>query len=77
MHAAFGRVDVVRVREDRLGVGVGPLQRALDRDAVALAVGRDDRMQRIFLVVEVFHERHDAAVVHEGPLARLFGPLVA
>ncbi len=77
MHAAFDRVDVVGVREDLLGVRVGVLHRDLDVDAVAFGVRRDDRMQRIFLLVEPLDERHDAAVELIGALARLFAALVA
>ncbi len=77
MHAAFDGVDVVGVREDLLGVRVGVLHRDFDVDSVALGVRRNDRMQRVFLFVEPFDERDDAAVELVVALARLFAALVA
>src|ERR1700693_723127 len=65
MHAAFDRVDVVRERKYCLAVTVGPLHRRFNGDAFALAVGRDDRMDRILFVVEMLDEGNDAALVHE------------
>ena len=77
MHPALDRVDVVGVRVDLLGVGVGVLHRNLDVDAVALAVRRNHRMQSIFLFVQVLDERNDAAVELVAAFARLFTALVA
>jgi hypothetical protein len=45
MHPAFDRVDVVGVRVDDFVVPVLPLQRALDDDVFAFAVGRDHGRQ--------------------------------
>ena len=70
VHPAFDRVDVVRVRVDDFVVAVLPLQRALDVDAVALAVGRDDRRERFLVLVEPLDERDDSALVHVAALAR-------
>ena len=70
MHAAFDRVDVVGVGEDLLGVRVGVLHRDFDVDAVAFGVRRDDRVQRVLLLVEPLDERDDAAVELVTALAR-------
>ncbi len=77
MHAALDRVDVVRVGEDLVGVRAGVLHRHLDVDAVALGVGRDDRVQRILLLVEPLDERDDAAVERVHALAHRLAALVA
>ena len=46
-------------------------------DAVAFAVGGDDRVQRIFLIVEMLDKRNDAAFVLECTFLRFLRALVA
>jgi hypothetical protein len=73
------RVDVVREREQRLLIGVVPLEGDLDLADVARALEVDDLgVQRLAraLAVQVFDEVDDAAVVLEGRLEAL-APLVA
>ena len=66
VRAAFVRVDVVRERIHRLRVAVVPLQRDLGVDAVLLAAHVDRLLVHGRLVlVQVLHERDDAAVVVE------------
>ena len=66
VRAAFVRVDVVRERIDRFRVAVVPLQRDLGVDAVLLAAHVDRLLVHGSLVlVQVLHERDDAAVVVE------------
>ncbi len=77
MHAAFDRPDVVRIGEELIGVRVGVLHRNLDVDAVAFGVRRNDRVQRVFLLVEPFDERDDSAVELVTALARRLAALVA
>src|SRR5581483_6946468 len=77
VHAAFDGVDVVRVRVDDFVVTVGPLESALDDDVLAFAVRRDDRRERLLVLVEPLHERDDPALVQVRALLRLVGALVA
>ena len=66
MCAALVRVDVVRERIHRLRIAVVPLQRDLGVDAVLLAAHVDRLLVHCSLVlVQVLHERNDAAVVVE------------
>ena len=66
VRAALVRVDVVRERVDRLGVRVVPLQRDLGDDAVLVAAHVDRLLvHRHLVLVQVRHERDDAAVVVE------------
>ena len=77
MHPALHRVDVVGVRVHDFVVAVLPLQRALDDDVFAFAVGRDDRGERFFVLVEPVDERDDPALVAVDPFAQLVAALVA
>ena len=74
MRAALVRVDVVREREERLLVGVVPLEGDLDLAGLARVLDVDDlvveRRARA-LAVQVLHEVDDAAVVLEGRLEAL------
>ena len=66
VRAAFVRVDVVREGVDRLRVAVVPLQRDLGVDAVLLAAHVDRLLvDRRLVLVQVLHERDDAAFVVE------------
>src|SRR5918995_1118899 len=72
--AALVRVDVVGEREQRLLVGVVPLERDLDLAGFARVLEVDDLlMQRgaRALAVQVLHEVADATVVLEGRLEAL------
>jgi hypothetical protein len=68
------RVDVVREREQRLLVGVVPLERHLDLADLARVLEVDDLLverRARALAVQVLHEVDDAALVLEGGLEAL------
>ena len=66
--------DVVRKAQHRFVIGVGPLHRDLEDDAVALAADRNRRrVQRLFRTVEILHKGFETAVVMERHGFRL-GP---
>ena len=72
MGAAVALRDVVGKAQHRLVIGVGPLHRDLDDDAVALAADRDRRrVQRLLRAVEIVHEGFEPAVVMERHGLRL------
>ena len=74
MRAALVRVDVVGEREERLLVGVVPLERHLDLADVAGLLDVDDlRVERLAraLRVQVLDEVDDAALVLEARLEAL------
>src|SRR5919112_5644612 len=74
MRTALVRVDVVGEREERLLVGVVPLERDLDLAGVARVLEVDDLLvqgRARALAVQVLHEVDDAAVVLEGRLEAL------
>ncbi len=69
MHAALVCVDRVRERVQRLGVAGVPLHRELDLTVVGGAgLDRDDAVDRLFALAEVFHEVDEAAVGPEDLL---------
>ncbi len=65
MGAAFNRIDVVRVAEDRFVEAVIVLHRHFGLDVVLLTLEVDDVGQRLLAAVEVLHELDDAALVVE------------
>ena len=69
MRAAVALRDVVGEAQHRLVIGVGPLHRDFDGDAVALAADRDRRrVQRLLRAVEIFDEGLEPAfVMHAAP----------
>ena len=77
MHAAFDRPDRCwrTKRSGRHSARV--LHRHLDVDAVALGVGGDDRMERVFFFVEPLDERNDAAIERVGRVRAGFASFVA
>src|SRR5688572_2012920 len=80
VRAALVRVDVVGEGEERLLVGVVPLERDLDLADLARVLDVDDLLvQRLAraLAVQVLDEVDDAAVVLEGGLEALGAALVA
>ncbi len=75
VRATVDRVDVVREREDVLGVGVVVLQGDLDGGRALASFDVDRAVVEGFLVpVQVPHERLEAALEVEGPLT--IDPLV-
>src|SRR5579862_7631062 len=67
MRAAVALRDVVRKAQHRLVIGIGPLHRDLDKNAVLLALDRNRRrMQRLFRAVEIVDKSFQPAVVMEG-----------
>ena len=72
MGAAVDRVDVVREREDVLGVGVVVLERDLDHGLPSRALDVDRAgVQGLLVPVEVAHEGLEPALEVERPLAVL------
>ena len=77
MGAAFSRVDVVDVREERLAVGIVVLHSDVDDDAVALFAERDGlAVQWRLVLVEALDERGYASLVVELFRALFFLPFV-
>src|SRR5262249_59920808 len=63
MRAAVALGDVVRKAQHRLVIGVGPLHRDFEKDALALAADDDRwRVQRLLRAVEILHEGFEAAL---------------
>ena len=77
MGAALGREDVVGEGEHVFGEAVVPLERDLHRRAVLHAIDGDGRLeQRLLVLVQIFHEGDDAALVVIGALDVRFHALV-
>ena len=74
--AAVGRVDRVGKGKDRLGEGIGVLDGGLDLGRLDLHVDVDRIVHHLAILVEIAHERLDAALEVEVHLARLLGPFV-
>ncbi len=65
MRTAFDRMNVVGVGENRFVDGVGPLQRDFDLGAVAIALEKDDVVDRLIALGQRLDELGDAALVVE------------
>ncbi len=75
MSAAFGRMDIVGVRENRLMHGVGPLQCNFDIIAFTQTLEEDHVVQHVAALVQRFDKLLNAALVME--LFLLADPFVA